>query len=722
MKGSEIVMDVTEFSISDIEIDNELSLNEHVDLTDPIYESKSTLISDNVDYILDDDWARSSFAVGNDKFKSNYVKGLRSWSQANIKYTDTSFGGNKAINPRPQGCQFADIRPNLSKRNTNPVTPVSDGNHGMGRYYSESLDDNAHRIYMQMGIAQHTSLIRFLSLAVDPNTSSVVRLAKGKSAFYKIGAGIGTIVAVVRFPVMATLVLLGRELFGDMIAPANSKYYTMKPTMHQYWASVQTLMNSFNVSSGVVPTTFDREKSGLKVNSAAMEEYAKLMPEVFSANGHVDIFSLANRIGRMERKNLITRYRKIIKSGEKIEYEKYISDTLKEVHLNGIDEPSSFIEMIEGAVSRGEYKLTESSNKDAGVDQSTISSIPDSFLERIVGTAEEGLSAVGELIGASFKYSSEAIESFTNNFEANVSDGGEYAVFNVDYPGQHSTSFSTTTRASALKSALNSVSSNSRSVFFSSGGGNIGDGVFFDTIESGIGAVKDTVEGALTGVTFGLSNVLGALLGESYIDAPDEWEDSTVALPSIQYKISLISPYADPISRMKHIYMPLSMLLAAALPISVGKESYSSPYLVSLFDRGHQNIKLGIIESLNLSVGVSNLGFSSTGAPLAIDVTFNVKDLSSLMHMPISDNGLFGTNTTIDEDHLMFNFINTLTARSHETEAYVLSKFNFKKTVSFQNKQTAFGSAFWASYMSNGTIGDMHTMFAPPTDIVIDDL
>ena len=66
------------------------------------------------------------------------------------------------------------------------------------------------------------------------------------------------------------------------------------------------------------------------------------------------------------------------------------------------------------------------------------------------------------------------------------------------------------------------------------------------------------------------------------------------------------------------------MLLAGILPLSTGKASYTSPFLCQLYDRGRLQIRLGMIESLSITRGTTNLAFDKHGQALGIDVTFSV--------------------------------------------------------------------------------------------------
>ena len=121
-----------------------------------------------------------------------------------------------------------------------------------------------------------------------------------------------------------------------------------------------------------------------------------------------------------------------------------------------------------------------------------------------------------------------------------------------------------------------------------------------DTVMSGL---KEVALGFAEGVSL---MGLVSLAGSSFIDIPDTWEDSSANLPSESYEIHLRSPYGNTLSRYMNIHIPLSMLLAGALPISTGRQTYASPFICKLISVGRSNMDLAMIDSLSVTHGVGN--------------------------------------------------------------------------------------------------------------------
>ena len=259
-----------------------------------------------------------------------------------------------------------------------------------------------------------------------------------------------------------------------------------------------------------------------------------------------------------------------------------------------------------------------------------------------------------------------------------------------------------------MSQKLNGVSSQFREARFSMADGNIFGGIIND-IQN---AVTDVVIGGADGVTLGFAGLVAGLGGSGYIDIPKHWQSSNANLPRGSYKIRLISPYNNPVSRMMSIWIPFYMLLAGALPRSIGHQSYTSPYYCQIYDRGRLQSKLAMIESVSISRGVSNLGFDINGQALAVDVQFNVVDLSSIMHMPISSGGLTETDMAMDDDNITMDYLNVLAGMDLYSQIYSFPKAQLKLTAKLANMKyratsPAFHAAFFKNAITDGFINDI---------------
>lgn len=273
------------------------------------------------------------------------------------------------------------------------------------------------------------------------------------------------------------------------------------------------------------------------------------------------------------------------------------------------------------------------------------------------------------------------LSDFMNFGKSELHGGGAFASFRVNHTGEVSDSFSNQTAEPDVKSKFNSTSASAASKRFDFADGNIGG-----PIGGVVNAIADVTSGLLTGV--GLSGLV-AMAGSAYVDIPDTWKDSSASLSSMSYTMELKSPYGNPMSRLTNIYIPLAMIMAAALPKAAGKAAYTWPFLVELYDKGRIQTRMGMIDSLSISRGTGSVGWSQDNEALGITVSFTVKDLSSIVAMPI---GL----KFFDESTMFSDYIAAISSLDVNDQAYPIEemKLNFQRKAADMKKLTS--GAYWA--------------------------
>lgn len=539
--------------------------------------------------VKDSAWVKQSFFVtGKDLELVDNQNSM--WSAASLKFTDTTLGGNFAINPPPQFTASADIK----------VPSRTPKGKGMGDYYSRAIDDNSQIVHFRMGVARFNSMTTFFNSFYDSGAGQLARTGRAGGAFYNIGKAIGFVVSVMSFKLLMVRAI--GMAFRFLMMKPSSRYYYHSPTMPLYWNAVQTILNQVSVNRGIVPRVGGADQEAVSNNYEFSAEDRKILsrqvPDIFDENGQINIYAVANKAQRLFRQ----RQKKA------------------EVMMN-LNDSERF------NISKAIQDVNSQMYQDSGANYQE-------YLRKWVETdqAKPRVDGAGNSVGASDVENTEGFFSGFKKlwefFEAESDDGAAFASFRVNQTGQVSESFSNSVGESELSSKLNGMVSSASSVNFSLAGGNIAPGL--DQI---IGAVKNTVIGVIDGV--GLSG-LAALGGAAFVDIPKTWQSSMADMPTANYTIKLISPYGNPISQLINIYTPLAMLLAMVLPLSTGKHSYTSPFLIEFYDAGRAQSRLGIISSMNITRGTANLAFNNTNTPMAIDVSFTVQDMSSVMHMPIN--------------------------------------------------------------------------------------
>lgn len=650
---------------------------------------------DRQSQLLDKDWAKSAFLISDSEIGEDIDVVNRYWSTASAKFTDARLGCNIGINSKPQFTRYSDVRVKgrLSGRQTVSLSSTT-GNYGMGRYYSEAIDDPAQTIYLRFGVPQFNSLTNFLSKAFDADSISMARSGRAPSVFYQLGRAAGTVAAFAAFPAFAIAITAGRTLSYFFTRPT-SKFYTLKPTMHLYWSTVGTLVNTIAINRGILPKVLNDEtgealgldnngnqriQQPFKLDQDYLSAISRLMPDVFDNNNYFDIWKLANKAQRLANQLYVNDSEKF-SNGTASDWTGYLKKDLigQTTHTTAISsagdksEPT-FMAFINKFAMFGYYDKAEGQERmelDPRIDKE---------------------SAKGEQ-----KKDPGFFKDLMTYFDAEFRSGSQFATFKVEHTGSVSEAFGNSAVESDLSSKLNGISSQVREARFSFADGNIaGDGIG-GMIQGALGAVTDLAMGALDGVTMGVSNLALGLGGSGFIDIPKHWQSSSATLPRSNYTIKLVSPYGNAISQIQNIYIPLCMILAGTLPLATGKQSYSSPFLCQIFDRGRCQVRLGMIESLSIQRGTSSLPFDLTGNALAIDVTFTVADMSSILYMPTTSGTLGGIDMTMDEDNILMDYMAVLAGQDLYTQIYEMpkAKLNLAKLIAKNAKLTSKG--YWSS-------------------------
>lgn len=569
--------------------------------------------------IKDASWIRQSFLVSRDSLDKVHFQN-RIFSTASIKYTDTTPGGNFAINPPPQYTSTCDIK----------AETIYAHGIGMGRYYSEAIDDNSQVISMRFGVAQFNSLTTFFTHFYNPDAGQLARSARAPGILYKVGFAIGFVATMTVLPIIL-LDLAGLALRFFTGSPS-SKFYYLKPAMPMYWGAVNTMVNHIAVNSGIVPRLFgpdksnyDNTKDGYEFDTTALKKLHDLLPDIFNQGGGIDVYSMAGRAQRLSAKQ----YKKIEEVLNR-DGNQNLSAAIQEVMKDKLvdDKNRSYSEYLQSYLNKPQSRpipegKTDAANSTVTQASTNLNATASSPVPSSSTTSTEGIPSTKD-----------EKASFIDFFQNELDDGSAFASFRVNFTGPVSESFSNSVTESDLSNKINSMSSSARNTNFSYAGGNVDDG-FIGKLVGGIATgIGDFIRGEAASLHV---SGLAVFAGAAFVDIPKHWQSSMASLPRASYTINLRSPYGNPISRLLNLHIPLAMLLAGALPIATGKQSYTSPFLLELYDRGRCQTRLGMIDSLSVTRGVGNLGFDKEGHAMGIDVSFSVIDMSSIMTMPISE-------------------------------------------------------------------------------------
>lgn len=646
--------------------------------------------------LLDSQWVKVAFMVPESDIQDgDDVKNMY-FSSAALKYVDTRIGCNIGINPRPQWTWYSDIRMKgtLAGRTKVSVTNVM-GNHGMGSAYSEGIDDPAQKIYMRFGIPKFNSLSGFLLRAFDTEAVILARTGRAPSSWYTLSKLVGGAFTTATFPGFAITVAAGRAV-SYLFGRSSSKFFTLKPAMHLYWSMVNLMVINHAVNVGIYKRVLADETDqklgkAYKLDTDQMNEISALLPDIFNGLGYIDVYAIANKAQRLAMQKFESDF-EMLNNADSSSFAGYLKrdmtgDGRLGTEIKSPDGTPTLKALLNHILTFGDYYTTKEGTEAKQEND-----------PRVQDGAQEGEQVTD----------SPDLNSWKNHADALWRDGAEWAVFRVDHTGSVSESFGNSYAESELSQKLNGVSQQLKEARFSMADGNIFGGVL-DSVKN---MVTEVVIGAAQGATLGFAGLAAGLGGSGFIDIPKHWQSSSATLPRGSYTIKLISPYNNPVSQMINIWIPFYMLLAGALPRSVGKQGYMSPFYCEIYDRGRLQSRLAAIESINITRGTSNLQFDLYGKCLAIDVTFNVVDLSSIMHMPMSDGTLGSTDMTIDEDNIAADYFAVLSGMDIYSQIYPIPRAQLRATkmlTSLKQKATspAFHTAVFKNSMENGFLNDI---------------
>ena len=236
--------------------------------------------------------------------------------------------------------------------------------------------------------------------------------------------------------------------------------------------------------------------------------------------------------------------------------------------------------------------------------------------------------------------------------------GTEFVGFRVEKGTDASESFNNSTGESSIAGTFNSKVQEKMDKKFTLGtlpGGDMMADV--SNILSGIAGLKE-------------GDVLEIVAGNAHVDIPEVWKSSSFS-KSYSFNMVFRARYGDPISIFQSVYIPLVMIMAGALPRSVGKNAYTSPFVLRAWCKGRFAIPLGIIESMSIKRGASEFGWNYDNLPTVVEVSINIKDLSPAMYMALADASfldVFANNTSMQD------YISTLSGLGLADRYYLMGK------------------------------------------------
>lgn len=607
---------------------------------------------DSIDSVLDEEWAKSTFIIRDKDFSnagsySDWVKVNRYHSSADIKFTSTAPGMSIACNPKPQFTRYADIRSSgkLPERQTDQMSVGTDGHKyglGMGRYYSEAIDDNQQRIFLRFGVPNYTPMLIWLAKSFDIDRVILQNRGEITSTFLQAVSVYTSAFAIIANP------LVGLAMYAGKLFTSSNRYYQVRETMYTYWATVENILNSMFAKRSMLPYVFPEYtykldgymNTELKLSKKAVENINEIIPDVIDpVTGRISVFAISLRAQAAYNRTVLRDINANSNSPigtnktDRVDSDRPIMSTFNTNSEGG----TSF---YAGYLLKNAAKVFGVNDTDKNSTASTLFSMettdengePISYIDKENPEKSDPDKAIAKNISKK----KEELTKYSEFLLAELTEGSAFAVFNVEATGSVSESFNSSVGSNPLETTFNSMSSAARNVI--NNATSIVNSI--PVVGDAVKLVGDTAATFLSSASYGLANPALALAYGVNVTMPKVWEGSSASLSKANYKIKLISPYGNVYSQMFNIYLPLAMILAGSLPRSTGASSYTSPFLCQLFDRGRVNSTMAIIDSVNITRGTSNLAFTRAGHANAIDVDLSITSLDEIIAVDVSSNGV----------------------------------------------------------------------------------
>ena len=667
--------------------------------------------------MLDEDWVKTSLlvpdfdgAAGQDELFKYHPK--------NLVWADTTLGGNPALNPLPQFTPTCDPR-SFKGENRGRLA-------GMGRDYYERIHTNQRIIYICCGVPQHNNLFRFLTTFYDHHQAVLARTGRAPSWLYTLGNA-ATTVATAGFQITVHIYTLMRVAMGVPVY----KFYYLKEDMSNFYAYQNVILNNIANIMGLSDElrkrdlkpehktggpfenvedwyNYDKVEKIFKVEGVDQPEVNYRMGEKYFQYMAPDIYNtdaMQDDSHYIDVLKIISRYtlnsKKYIKEF-KYNINMYTANELLEVLKKQRKEQEPTIRKYDPNLNdsyflRGEEggSVPYPTDKEGGTD-TLLKSAQISALSKPIGDgSERDTGFINESIDWIMDENGSAKETFMDEFvnqaKSELAAATRYLRIRVNGDDETTDSFSNSSVPSKLEGRFNATSSDWASKRFDYGS-LLSEVPGVSTV---MGAIGELLTGSLASV--GLDGI-AAVFGNALIDIPERYNDSNSNIGSLSYSVDLVSPYANPWSRLTNIVFPLSTILPIFLPKAAGPNSYTSPFLVEIIDPNRSRTHLALPDSLTITRGKGNSGWTKDGYPLCVEVSMSFKNLSNNSSMPINLSPRFSDDQSNFKDYMAI--LGGLQPHIQIDPIHNLMKNLYNKRITLVNKYAS--GHYWANSMFGG--------------------
>lgn len=274
--------------------------------------------------VFDHDWIDASFMAPLESLKKEHRRTVLVQS-AFFKFKSCRLGGNTAVNMPPGNCHLADPIADTGARivglklKEGLESEISYGPYlrqtGLGRWYSEFIDDHTQTVILTFGLPKFNSVVSFLSCSSSFLDNYIATHGTIPSTYVIAKA----VTDVVRFKVMPFISLAVWAIKVGVTAALGNKpysYYYLEPAMNQYWTTVNDIANYFAVKLGIL--NFELIEDNKTVDNDAAKKITtgkafslnktmrKLILALYGGKEGVDAF-FSNKLDYIDVYNIVSR-------------------------------------------------------------------------------------------------------------------------------------------------------------------------------------------------------------------------------------------------------------------------------------------------------------------------------------------------------------------------------------------------------------------------------
>lgn len=235
-------------------------------------------------------------------------------------------------------------------------------------------------------------------------------------------------------------------------------------------------------------------------------------------------------------------------------------------------------------------------------------------------------------------------------------------------------------------------------------GWNKGSGIVTKALGAALGLVSDFYK-------YSTEQEQGAVL-QAYTSVngmrvmyPELWRNTSYS-KSMNFDFNFTSPYGDPLSIFKYVFVPFCTLLCFALPRQADDNGYVSPFLLRADLPGMATCDLGIISNISFVRGGAQGLFTKDGLPRSITGSFTIEDFYPFLAMT-------KRLSYLSSNPSYTSFLDSMTGFSavynSDSDSTGLNEY-FKEMLNRVNGKTNYNDTLWNRYDVYGRSANSATL------------